>query len=102
MHGSKPPKAICGAILPGTVLGDAFSEGRQHLYVLGTNEVFVFNISTIGTTQAPGSPFAVASAEHLVVLSKYVHRTFFLFAQKCPETFRASLSTIGDPARTLC
>jgi hypothetical protein len=70
MHGSNAPTALTGAILPGTSLGEAYFDYHQHLYVLGTNQVFVFNISTNGITQAPGSPFAVPSARHLIVLPK--------------------------------
>lgn len=70
MHGSKPPTPLTGVILPGVPLGRAFWDNRQHLYVLGVNKVYVFNISTKGITQAPGSPFPVPSAYQIAVLPK--------------------------------
>lgn len=70
MQGPNPPKALTGAILPGTSLGQAFWDHYDHLFVLGQNKIYVFNISTHGITQAPGSPFVVPSAHHLIVLPK--------------------------------
>lgn len=70
MHGSNPPTALTGVMAPGNLIGQAYFDYHQHLYVLSVNKVFVFNISNKGITQADGPPFAVPSASHLIVLPK--------------------------------
>ena len=70
MHGSKPLTALTGAILPGVGLGQAFWDNSEHLYVINRTQLYVFNVSTNGVTQAPGSPYSVPSVRSLIVLPK--------------------------------
>ena len=70
MHGSKPLTALTGKIMPGVPLGRAFWDNHEHLYVLAPGKVYVFNISTHGVTQAPGSPHLIPSPNQIAVLPK--------------------------------
>lgn len=70
MHGSKPVTALTGAILPGVSLGEALWDNNEHLYVINRTQLYVFDISTNGVKQAPGSPYSIPSVQSLIVLPK--------------------------------
>ncbi len=73
MHGSKPLTVLTpNVILPGIFISQMFWDNNQHLYALAgpTNQLFVFNVTSSGATQASGSPYPVANAANLIVLPK--------------------------------
>lgn len=71
MHGSKPLTVLTGAILPGVSLGEAFWDNHEHLYVINRSQLYVFNVSTNGVSQARGSPYSIpAAVQSLSVLPK--------------------------------
>lgn len=72
MHGSKPLTVLTGVVIPGVYVNQMYWDNNEHLYAVsnGSGKLYVFNVSTSGTTQVAGSPYSIPSPSGLIVLPK--------------------------------
>jgi hypothetical protein len=68
MHGSNPLTPLPGVLFLGVYVGQMFWDNNDHLCAISnTGELYVFYVSTNGTTQVAGSPYRIPSPSALIV-----------------------------------
>jgi len=70
-NGANPITKFTG-LLTSNAVWQVFWDNSSHLYALSVlaGELYVFTVTSKGVKQAPGSPYAIAGAQNLVVLPK--------------------------------
>jgi hypothetical protein len=67
--GSQPTKLTGKISTNGQVQGFAW-DNKNHLYVLSTKDLYVYDVSSTSVKPAPGSPYSIPEASSLIVLDK--------------------------------
>jgi hypothetical protein len=70
-NGANPITKFTGLITTDSI-NQLFWDNANHLYAISakSGKLFVFTVTSKGATEAPGSPHAIASPAHLIVLPK--------------------------------
>jgi hypothetical protein len=70
-NGANPITKFTGLLTPDS-MGQMFWDNANHLYAISysAGKVFVYNVTSAGVKQAPGSPHAIANPESIIVLPK--------------------------------
>jgi 6-phosphogluconolactonase (cycloisomerase 2 family) len=66
------PITKCTSLLTSDPVSQLVWDNANHLYVISysAGKVFVYNVTSAGVKQAPGSPYAVVNPQNIVVLPK--------------------------------
>jgi hypothetical protein len=71
MNGANPITKLTGLLTTDTI-DKVYWDNANHLYATSysSNKLYVFNVTSKGATEAPGSPYTITSPSGLVVLPK--------------------------------
>jgi hypothetical protein len=70
-NGANPSTKFTGTLVSAEI-DKVLWDNSNHLYAISgkAGKLYVFSVTSAGTTQAPGSPYSIPGVEYLIVLPK--------------------------------
>jgi 6-phosphogluconolactonase (cycloisomerase 2 family) len=69
-NGSSPITKYTGVFQPGSQFTEFGWDGDNHLYALGSGELYVYTVTSTSVKEVSGSPYSIPEASSVIVLTK--------------------------------
>jgi hypothetical protein len=69
-NGSSPITKYTGVFQPGSQFTEFGWDGDNHLYALGSGELYVYTVTSTSVKEVAGSPYSIPEASSVIVLTK--------------------------------